>query len=146
MRTNDDIEAYLHKMELSFEEVDTGMWLINDDLEHINNIVILHYPPVITFRVKLMQAPKEEAKRQELFEKLLVLNAEDMPHGAYALEQDNIVCVDTLQSEHLDFNEFQASVEALSFVITSHYSLLSQYRDGNAGEGETHAQETGSDA
>jgi hypothetical protein len=44
--------------------------------------------------------------------------------------------VDSLQSENLDFNEFQASVEALSMAISTHYPILKGYRD----PGETRAE------
>ncbi len=129
MRTNDDIEAYLIQLNLPFEQIESGMWVIHDEFENIDNIVIYHTPPVIIFRVKLMNlGDVPQDRRFELFEQLLVLNTTDMIHGAYGLEDDNIVCVDSLQSENLDFNEFQASVEALSLAISSHYALLKGFR------------------
>lgn len=129
MRTNDDIEAYLIQLNLPFEQIESGMWVIHDEFENIDNIVIYHTPPVIIFRVKLMNlGDVPQDRRFELFEKLLVLNTTDMIHGAYGLEDNNIVCVDSLQSENLDFNEFQASVEALSLAISSHYTLLKGFR------------------
>ena len=129
MRTNDDIEAYLIQLNLPFEQIEAGMWVIHDEFENIDNIVIYHTPPVIIFRVKLMNlGDVPQDRRFELFEQLLVLNTTDMIHGAYGLEDDNIVCVDSLQSENLDFNEFQASVEALSLAISSHYALLKGFR------------------
>ncbi len=129
MRTNDDIEAYLIQLNLPFEQIEAGMWVIHDEFENIDNIVIYHTPPVIIFRVKLMNlGDVPQDRRFELFEQLLVLNTTDMIHGAYGLEDNNIVCVDSLQSENLDFNEFQASVEALSLAISSHYVLLKGFR------------------
>ncbi|MEM1350187.1 MAG: hypothetical protein AAGI01_16630, partial [Myxococcota bacterium] len=55
MTTNDQIEEYLINTELPFEQVQEGMWLIHDENDYIDNIVVLHTPPVITFRVKLME-------------------------------------------------------------------------------------------
>jgi hypothetical protein len=137
MRTNDDIEAYLVQLNLPFEQIDTGMWVLHDEFENIDNIVIYHTPPVILFRVKLMELSEiDPSRRLEFFEQLLVLNTSDMVHGAYGLENNNIVCVDSLQSENLDFNEFQASVESLSLAISSHYSLLKGFRANPAPSSE----------
>ena len=36
--------------------------------------------------------------------------------------------IDTLQSEHLDFNEFQASLEALLLASTQDYQKLNDFR------------------
>jgi hypothetical protein len=50
-----------------------------------------------------------------------------MIHGAYALEQNNVVLVDTLESETMDLEEFRASLEAIGLALAQHYPRLSQY-------------------
>ncbi|MFB6372021.1 MAG: hypothetical protein ABEN55_02630 [Bradymonadaceae bacterium] len=110
---NDVIENYLIKTEFPFERVDEGFWLIHDEFDQIDNIVIYHSPPVVTFRVKLLEVPDlDDQVRLELFTKLLELNATSMVAGAYGLEDESVVAVDTLQAENIDFNEFQASIES----------------------------------
>jgi hypothetical protein len=123
--TNEQIEAYLIEAELPFEQVGDGVWLIQDDTDYIDNIVAIHNEPVITFRVKLMEAP--ENGRLELFTRLLELNATSMVAGAFGLEEDAIVIVDTLQSENLDYNEFQASIDSIALAIREHYEELRTY-------------------
>lgn len=123
--TNDNIEAYLIEGEYPFEQVGEGMWLINDDADFVDNIVLIHNKPVVTFRVKLMEAPRE--RRLELFTRLLELNATNLVAGAFGLEEDAIVIVDTLQSENLDYNEFQASVDSMALSIREHYQELQAY-------------------
>ena len=122
MATNEQIEAYLIETEMPFEQVNEGLWLINDETDNIENIVVYHTEPVLTFRVKLVEAP--EKGRLELFTRLLQLNAESMVAGAYGLEEDNVVIVDTLQSENLDFNEFQASLDAIAMAVREHYEEI----------------------
>jgi len=73
-----------------------------------------------------MEIPKE--RREAFFKLLLELNASQMIHGAYGIEEENIVLIDTLQSEHLDFNEFQASLEALLLAGTQDYQKLNAFR------------------
>lgn len=126
MKTNEDIESYLVKLQWPFDKVREGMWVIHDEEDKVENLVVLHEPPVVIFRVKLMEVP--EKNREKLFRRLLQLNAHELVHGAYGLEEGNIVLIDTLESENLDFNEFQASVESLIWEISAHYQELVSYR------------------
>jgi hypothetical protein len=123
MDTHDNIEHYLIQMEYPFESVESHMWVIHDTI----NIVVTYEPPLVVFRVKLMEIPKERC--EEFFKLLLELNASNMIHGAYGIEGDNVVLIDTLQSEHLDFNEFQASLEALLLASTQDYQRLNAFRN-----------------
>ena len=126
MATNRDIEAYFDELELDYKTVGEGIWVLNLEDQGVDNLVINHEPPVIVFRIKLMDAP--EKNREQFFQRLLELNGTDLLHGAYALEENSLVLVDSLQSEHLDLNELEASIESLAFAATQNYSELSSYR------------------
>ena len=126
MATNTDIENYFDELELDYENVGEGIWVLNLEDQGIDNLVINHEPPIVVLRIKLMEAP--EKKREQFFQQLLELNLTDLVHGAYALEGNNVVLVDTLQSEHLDLNELQASIESLAFGATQNYEELANYR------------------
>jgi hypothetical protein len=73
-----------------------------------------------------MEIPKD--RREYFFKLLLELNATNMVHGAYGIEGDNVVLIDTLQTENLDFNEFQASLDALLMASTQDYQKLNAFR------------------
>ena len=122
MATRDDIEHYIIQMDYPFESIESNMWVIHDTA----NIVVTYDPPLVLFRVKLMDIPNE--RRESFFKLLLELNASQMIHGAYGIEGENVVLIDTLQSEHLDFNEFQASLEALLLASTQDYQKLNAFR------------------
>lgn len=122
MITNDQIEAYLIETDVPYEEVKEGFWLIHNEDDDVDNVVVFHTAPVITFRVKLMDAPKDN--RLALFERLLQLNATSLVSGAFGLEDNAIVIIDSLQSENLDYNEFQASIDAITFAVREHYEEL----------------------
>ena len=124
MEGAETIDGYLVRSGLEYEALDDGMWMIHDEHDQLDNIVVTWSPPIVVFRVKLMNAPSDAAKRAELFELLLRLNASDMISGAYALEGDAIVATETLQSENLDFNEFQAGIDGLSMALSQHYTQL----------------------
>ena len=130
---NDMIEGYILELGLPFEEVQPGLWLIHDEIDYIDNIVVYHTPPVITFRVKLMEAPAEEIAPR-LFKRLLQLNASDMVAGAYGLEDEAVVIVESLQSASLDQNEFQAAIDAITLAIREHYHELRDLLAGDSDE------------
>lgn len=131
MATPQDIEGYLIQMGVSYEEIAEHTWMIHDEYETIDNLVVRFNDPVVLFRVKLMDV-SDGSSQKELYETLLRLNATDMIHGAYGLEGNAVVATDTLQAENLDFNEFQASVDALSMCITDHYRKLSKFHQQKA--------------
>ena len=120
---NEKIEAYIIDLGLPFEEVQEGLWLIHDEIDYIDNIVVYHTPPVLTFRVKLVEAP-DGATQPELYKRLLQLNATSMVAGAFGLEDQSVVIVESLQSETLTQNEFQAAIDAIALAVREHYHDL----------------------
>ena len=126
MVTAQDIEGYLIKMGLAYEEIGARTWMVHDDADHVENLVVTLNDPVVVFHVKLMDIP-DGCDRLKLFETLLKLNSTDMVHGAYGLEGNSVVATDTLQAESMDFVEFQASVDALTLAIQTHYKNLAPF-------------------
>jgi hypothetical protein len=124
MKTSQDIQSYLLKMELPHEEVREGTWVVKG-LEGLDNMIITLAGPVVVFRVKLMEIPRHH--REDLFRTLLELNATEMMHGAYGVEGDAVVISDALQLENLDYNEFAATVDDITLAVASHHGRLAKY-------------------
>jgi hypothetical protein len=122
MATRDDIEHYLIQIGYTYESVESHMWVIRNTA----NIVVTLEPPLVIFRVKLMEIPNK--RREDFFKLLLEINASEMIHGAYGIEDDNVVLIDTLQAENLDYNEFQATLDALMLSSTQDYQKLKAFR------------------
>ncbi len=120
----DLIEGYLVRSGITYDVLGEGMWVLHDEFDQIDNIVVTLASPVVLFRVKLMELPKDPEARTKLALTLLELNASAMVAGAYAVEGESVVAVETLQSENLDFNEFQAAIDGLTMAISEHYDLL----------------------
>lgn len=141
------IENHLIESEFPFEKVDEGFWLIHDEFDQIDNIVVYHSPPVVTFRVKLLEIPDlDDETRLKLFQKLLELNAASMVAGAYGLEDDSVVAIDSLQAKNLDFNEFQAAIDSMALAIREHYRPLRRLvRGDDEGDDEFDEQFTSLD-
>ncbi len=121
----DKIENYLISLNLAYEKINDSMWVVHDEFDNIDNIVISLEEPLLIFRVRLMNIPSND--KESFFEKLLRLNTSSLVHGAYGLEDDYVVIVDTLQSENLDINEFQASIDSIVMAISNDYKELSQF-------------------
>ena len=51
-------------------------------------------------------------------------------HGSYGVEGDHVVLTDTLALEHLDYSEFEASVDSLTLALASHAGSLAPYGEG----------------
>jgi hypothetical protein len=127
MGGEDKVRSYLLDIGLSYEEVGDGTFLINDEEKGLKNIVVMVSDPLVIIRVKVMETPAKD--RESLYEQLLRLNAEDLVHGAYALESDHVILIDTLELETLDLEELRASFEAIGLALVQHYKLLGRYRE-----------------
>ena len=127
MVTREDVEGYLLRMELPYQELEEGLWVIGDS-QDTAPLFVNYAPPLLLVRVEVMNAPSDEELRNGLFRELLELNATDLVHGAYGLDGDEIVLTDTLQLGDLDFSELQASLESILLALRSHYETLARYR------------------
>ena len=54
-----------------------------------------------------------------------------MVHGAYAVDGNSIVIIDTLEAETMDLEELQASIDAIGLALAQHYRSLSAFRPGH---------------
>jgi len=120
------IEQYLIDLMLTYRELDENIWLLDDPEHDLTGIAVMYDDPLVVFRVVVMDVPKEQ--NLELFTKLLELNATDIIHGAYALEDNKIVLINTLDYETMDYGEFRSTLDSFSLALLQHYPLLSNYR------------------
>jgi hypothetical protein len=129
MVTREDVESYLLRTGLDHHEISEGMWLAEGSGGDAAGIVIHHSPPLVVFRLKVMDLPADENRCAALFRRLLELNATDLVHAAYGLEQGDVILTESLEAENLDFNEFQATLDSFQMALASHFDALSDFRD-----------------
>ena len=120
------LESFFINLQLSYEEVGENMWLISDDENNLGYVVIYAEEELVTLRAKVMQIPSKN--REAFFEELLRLNAE-MVHGAYAIEEESVILIDSLVAPTMDLEEFQASLDSTGLALAQHYPRLAKYRD-----------------
>ena len=120
------LESFFINLQLIYEEVGENMWLISDDENNVGYVVVYAEEELVTLRAKVMEIPSEN--RESYFEELLRLNAE-MVHGAYAIEEDSVILIDSLVAPTMDLEEFQASLDSTGLALAQHYPRLAKYRD-----------------
>ena len=126
MVTKEDVESFLIRMDLEYDEIDDGMFLIRSRTEGFP-IVVHHTPPLLVVRLKVMDVDGQDSVRPELYRTLLELNATDVVHGAYGIEEGERILSDTFQLEGLSFDDLQASLESLQMAASSHMGQIKSY-------------------
>lgn len=123
MVTKEDIEAFLSRLSAegaSYKEVESGLWIVKPGGSLDFDVVVHLSPPVVVFRVKVMELPRDETALAQLSRRLLEMNASEMLHGSYGIERSAVVITEALELEHLDFEEFLAAYESIALALASH--------------------------
>ncbi len=123
MVTREDLESYLLRMDLEHEEVDPGMFLVRGKNSGLP-MVVHHAEALLLIRMKVMDMPAPEDAKPELYRTLLELNASDVVHGAYGIEEGELIISDTLELQTLDFHEMRASMESMELAAMSHMEKI----------------------
>jgi len=71
-----------------------------------------------------MDLPVDGSSREDLYRTLLELNAADVVHGAYGIEEGELILSHTFQLESLDFSDLQAALESLQMAASSHMEKI----------------------
>ena len=132
MVTKEEIEGFLDRLSAdgaSYTEVEPGLWVVRPSGELDFSVVVHYSPPVVLLRVKVMSLPTEAGALATLSRRLLELNATDLIHGSYGMEEDSFVMTVTLELSHLDYEEFLAAYESITVALASHLRELGSYRE-----------------
>ena len=135
MLSKENLEGFLDRLGqegASYKEVEPGMWVVKPGGSLDFDVVVNHTPPVVVLRVKVMELPKEKSTLADLSRRLLELNASDLVHGSYGIEQNSnsIVLTEALELDHLDYEEFLAAYEGMTLALASHLREIGSFRGG----------------
>ncbi len=135
MLNKEDIEAFLDRLGqegVSYKELEPGLWVVKPGGALDFDVVVQVSPPVVVLRVKVMELPKDKQALAELSRRLLELNASDLVHGSYGIEQNSssVVLTEALELEHLDYEEFLAAYESMTLALASHLREIGSFRGG----------------
>jgi len=125
MISREDIESFLIRSDLDSEEIEQGLWLVHSSSGEAEPPIAVSYsPPLLVMRSRLMTAPDDEKGQLKAFTRLLQMNATELIHGAYGLEDGEVILTDAHELENLDYSEFLASIESLSLAVSSYRHAL----------------------
>jgi len=129
MASTDELDSFLIKMGLPYEQVGEGTWVINpDSAGRRAPIGVTIEEPIVLFSIPMFELGTQtnERERESLFRTLLELNAE-LLHSSYALQGDQVVLSGAQQLENLDFNEFQAMVDDMCIALDNHLERIAPW-------------------
>jgi|TARA_B110000116_G_C16732076_1_gene534212 hypothetical protein len=132
MVSREDLESFLIRMDLEYEEVDEGMYLTRGE-DGGAPVVVHHADALLLIRMKVMDMPGEGSNSLALYRTLLELNANEIVHGAYGIEDGDLILSDTLELETLDFLEVQASIESITLAAATHMEQIRNLANGAEG-------------
>ncbi len=124
IKSNEDLETYLNKLERRFERLEDGTFLVGMGAG-TPPVAVRLAPPVVVVRVAIGEAPSGDPKRESrVFRRLLELNGSDLLHASYAIDDGHIVLSAALENETLDLNELEAVFADLDLALAEHVSTL----------------------
>ena len=134
MVNKEDVERFLDRLSAdgaTYSELEPGLWILKPSGELDFSVVVHFSPPVVVLRVKVMTLPTDRTSLATLSRRLLELNASDLVHGSYGIEDDSIVMTEALELSHLDYEEFLAAFESITVALASHLRELGSYREAH---------------
>ena len=132
MVTHEDIESFLDRLSAdgaTHTEVSDGIWNVRPAGALDFGVVVNYSPPVVVLRVKVMDLPASGTQRGALEHRLLELNGNDLLHGSYGIQKNEVVLTEALELEHLDFEEFLSAYESITLALASHIRELASFRE-----------------
>lgn len=115
------VKSYLQNLqvEIKHENQKEGIFIVSNESEGIFHLIICVAYPIVIFEQFIFEI-KEEG--HQVYKSLLQKNR-DIIHGAFVLDDTGrkVIFRDSLQIENLDQNEFGATLNSLS-VLLSEYS------------------------
>jgi Putative bacterial sensory transduction regulator len=123
VKTVEDLEAQLLRLDRKFERLEDGTLLVRLAANQPPAALRLA-EPVLVIQVEIGPVPADAARHAALFRKLLEFNAKDLLHAAYGLSGNSIVLLAGLVLSHLDPNELEATLADFDLALAEHVGAL----------------------
>jgi hypothetical protein len=122
MRSVKDVEAYLDRMNRAFQSAPgtTETFLVSSG-DNYPPVAIRVDPPLVVLRVRIGDVPEEPL---ELFRKMLQLNARELVHSSYGVDEGHILLSSALELENLDYNELEAALDEIDLALAQQVPAL----------------------
>lgn len=112
------IKNYLSELQLEVkhENKKDGIFIVSNEQEGIVNLIICVAHPIVIFEQYIFEVKEDTPS---VYKALLKKNR-DIIHGAFVLDETGkkVIFRDSLQIENLDQNEFGATLNSLSLLLS----------------------------
>jgi len=126
----DKVKSFIMDMgfSISHENSKEELIVIDDDERGINNLVIDCESPILILEQVIIPMPQSST---DFCKRILQINR-TLVHGAFVLDEEGTTLLfrDTLQTENLDRNELEGSIDALSLALAEYASELVSFTNG----------------
>ncbi|MFP9098600.1 molecular chaperone Tir [Flavobacterium sp. RHBU_24] len=114
------VKSYLTDLQLEIKHENTAdsIFIVSSEQDGIVNLIICVAYPIIIFEQYLFEI---KSGSPDVFKALLQKNR-DIIHGAFVLDGtgSKVIFRDSLQLENLDRNEFEATLNSLSLLLSEY--------------------------
>ncbi|KQS50005.1 MULTISPECIES: YbjN domain-containing protein [Flavobacterium] len=114
------IKGYLTELELEikYENSADSIFIVSSEQEGVVNLIICVAYPIVIFEQFLFEIKTDSP----LVYKALLQKNRDIIHGAFVLDHtgQKVIFRDSLQLENLDLNEFGATLNSLSLLLSEY--------------------------
>jgi len=121
------VKGYLYELNLPIihEDQEEELVIVEDEEKGLKNLIIDCEYPILVIEQVIMDVPKNPG---DFFKRLLQINR-TLIHGAFVLDEEakKVIFRDTLQLEHLDKNELEGSINALSLALVENGEEFLKY-------------------
>jgi len=114
------VTEFVELLDVSVERVDVEktLFVLEDESRGISNLIVDCEDEILIIEQLIMELPVSAGA--DAYRRLLQMNRE-LVHGAFVIDEGGtkLLFRDTLQLANLDFNELDASINALSLGLAS---------------------------
>ncbi|MEP2058903.1 MULTISPECIES: molecular chaperone Tir [Maribacter] len=102
-----------------------GIMVVEKEDSGIKNLILGVSPPILIMEQFIFSVHNQSEK---IFKNLLQKNR-DIIHGAFVLDEtaNRVIFRDTLQIENMDLNEFEASLNSLSLLMSEYSDKIIEF-------------------
>ncbi len=102
-----------------------GIMVVEKEDSGIKNLILGVSPPILIMEQFIFSVHNQSEK---IFKSLLQKNR-DIIHGAFVLDEtaNRVIFRDTLQIENMDLNEFEASLNSLSLLMSEYSDKIIEF-------------------
>ncbi|QHC86610.1 molecular chaperone Tir [Empedobacter brevis] len=121
------VENFIQNIDytIRYKNEKEGVFMIENLLDGVQNLIVGIAPPIIIFELYLFTITNDNL---DMLKALLMKNR-DIIHGAFAITEDGnkVIYRYTLQISNIDQNEFEATLNSLSLLMSEYSAQLIEF-------------------